>query len=142
MKKITQIQISNYRAFYNEKHNKSHINDESSTNDNIIKLNNGENVLIYGENGSGKSSLFHALKDFFESASTGDVDFAAQWNMQVPVIVEKYKTQGRKCYLADLNKGISWNIEADLSSDKLHPSASGNEKIADFYLSVLKQFLK
>jgi len=71
-----------------------------------------------------------------------DTNFAAQWNMQVPVIVEKYKTQGRKCYLADLNKGISWNIEADLSSDKLHPLASGNEKIADFYLSVLKQFLK
>ena len=26
---------------------------------------NGKNLLVYGENGSGKSSLFHALQDFF-----------------------------------------------------------------------------
>ena len=25
----------------------------------------GKNLLVYGENGSGKSSLFHALREFF-----------------------------------------------------------------------------
>ncbi len=29
---------------------------------------NGKNVFIYGENGSGKSSFYYALKDFFQSS--------------------------------------------------------------------------
>src|SRR5690606_17632677 len=33
-----------------------------------VNLPNGESLLIYGENGSGKSSLFRALKDFFKAA--------------------------------------------------------------------------
>jgi predicted ATPase len=28
----------------------------------------GSNVFIYGENGSGKSSFYYALKDFFQSS--------------------------------------------------------------------------
>lgn len=59
MKRITEINICNYRAFYNE------VGEDNKYN---IKLKNGENLLIYGENGSGKSSLFKALKDFFLSA--------------------------------------------------------------------------
>ncbi|MFT7380965.1 MAG: energy-coupling factor transporter ATP-binding protein EcfA2 [Roseivirga sp.] len=51
MKKITSITLENYRAFYGKY--------------DPILLENGENVLIYGENGSGKSSLFKALRDFF-----------------------------------------------------------------------------
>lgn len=35
----------------------------------------GENVLIYGENGSGKSSIYHALKDFFESSENSNLQF-------------------------------------------------------------------
>ncbi|MFY7787270.1 MAG: ATP-binding cassette domain-containing protein [Thermoflexibacteraceae bacterium] len=70
MKKITQIQLSNYRAFYNGKNETAH----------TINLPNGENLLVYGENGSGKSSLFHALQDFFMSAK-GNVDFANKINL-------------------------------------------------------------
>lgn len=58
--KITAIEIKNYRAFKGVP----------------LKINlhkNGKNLLVYGENGSGKSSLFFALKDFLESAGKRDI---------------------------------------------------------------------
>ncbi|MBN8701923.1 MAG: AAA family ATPase [Bacteroidetes bacterium] len=56
--KIKTIEINNYKAFY-----KKHSFDIGS-----------KNVFVYGENGSGKSSLYYALKDFFQS-SREDIDF-------------------------------------------------------------------
>ncbi len=49
--RITDIKINNYRAFYGEHH--------------IALDKRGKNLMLYGENGSGKSSLFTAMKDFF-----------------------------------------------------------------------------
>ncbi|MDI1278844.1 AAA family ATPase [Methylobacter sp.] len=55
--KIKVIEINNYKAFYGKQ-----------------KINvGGKNLFIYGENGSGKSSLYYALKDFFQS-SIEDID--------------------------------------------------------------------
>ncbi|RLJ75136.1 AAA family ATPase [Pedobacter alluvionis] len=54
MKRIISIQLENYRAFHN-------IFKE-------IAIPKGQNVLIYGENGSGKSSLFKALNDYINSS--------------------------------------------------------------------------
>lgn len=54
MKKLTSIQIKNFRAFFGDYE--------------LIVLSNGENLLVYGENGSGKSSLFKALSNFFTSS--------------------------------------------------------------------------
>lgn len=51
--KITNIEIKNFRAF------------PKTYEINLSKA--GKNLLIYGENGSGKSSLYLALKYFFES---------------------------------------------------------------------------
>lgn len=53
--KITDIKIKNYKAFY--------CNDSEYT----ISLDR-KNLLIYGENGSGKSSLYSALIEFFEAS--------------------------------------------------------------------------
>ncbi|MBT1705870.1 AAA family ATPase [Chryseosolibacter indicus] len=50
--KIKSIEVNNYKAFYGN---------------HTIPV-NGKNVFIYGENGSGKSSLYYALKDFFQSS--------------------------------------------------------------------------
>jgi AAA domain len=54
LKRITSIQLENYRAFHN--------------NYSEIDIPKGQNVLIYGENGSGKSSMFKALNDFITSS--------------------------------------------------------------------------
>lgn len=56
--RIKKIEINNYKAFY-----KKHTIDVD-----------GKNLFIYGENGSGKSSLYYALKDFFQS-SRETIDF-------------------------------------------------------------------
>lgn len=50
--KITQIELKNFRAFYG---------------DTTIKLKDGKSLLVLGENGSGKSSLYFAVKDFFDA---------------------------------------------------------------------------
>lgn len=65
--KIKRIQINNYRAFL--------VNNDKESARYTIDLPNGENLLIYGENGSGKSSLFRALKDFFNSALNSELAF-------------------------------------------------------------------
>ena len=50
--KIQNITINKYKAFTDNK---------------PISI-GGKNIFIYGENGSGKSSLYYALKDFFQSS--------------------------------------------------------------------------
>lgn len=52
MKKISKIELDNSRAYYDRM---------------IFKLPQGENLLLYGENGSGKTSLFRSLNDFIQS---------------------------------------------------------------------------
>ncbi len=53
MRWITRITVDNYRAFH-----------QSMT----IEIPYGRHLLIYGENGSGKSSIYNALKDFLASS--------------------------------------------------------------------------
>lgn len=53
MKKINSIKFKNFKAFYGEE---------------TIQL-DGKNLLIYGENGSGKSSIFWGLYTFLQSSS-------------------------------------------------------------------------
>lgn len=65
--RITNIYIKNYRAFYGEYH--------------ICLDKEGKNLMVYGENGSGKSSLFAALQDFLKS-SVGKID--VEENIFVP----------------------------------------------------------
>lgn len=53
MRRITRITIDNYRAYIHPWE---------------IQIPQGEDLLIYGENGSGKSSLYRALRFFLESS--------------------------------------------------------------------------
>lgn len=51
--KIKKVEIRDYKAFYG-----------------LNEFNvEGKNIFIYGENGSGKSSFYYALKDFFQSST-------------------------------------------------------------------------
>ena len=52
MKRITKIEIENSRGYYDRK---------------SFRLESGRNLLLYGENGSGKSSLYNSLQDFIQS---------------------------------------------------------------------------
>jgi energy-coupling factor transporter ATP-binding protein EcfA2 len=60
-RKITGIAIDNYRAWFGSYPK--------------IELPNGENLLVYGENGSGKSSFFKGIQNFFRSAQNGNPPF-------------------------------------------------------------------
>ena len=55
MKRIRKIEIENSRAYYDRIR---------------IILEKGENLLLYGENGSGKTSLYKSLNDFIQSFYT------------------------------------------------------------------------
>jgi energy-coupling factor transporter ATP-binding protein EcfA2 len=50
--RLTKLEIADYRAV------RGHFS---------LEIPDGANVIIYGENGSGKSSIFYALRDFLES---------------------------------------------------------------------------
>ena len=65
--RITEIEIKNFKAFYGI---------------NQINLHRaGKNLLVYGENGSGKSSLYFALKQFLESGENTSARFQDEQNI-------------------------------------------------------------
>ena len=61
MRCITGIKLDNYKAFRGEYRN--------------IEIPLNHHLLIYGENGSGKTSIYQALKDFFYSSVNTDKAF-------------------------------------------------------------------
>lgn len=69
MKRITKIRINNYKAYVKEQ---------------TIDLSNGKNLLLYGENGSGKSSLYHALRHFMESSINSSKPFETNYYSGLP----------------------------------------------------------
>lgn len=58
MIKLNNIKIKNFKAFQNEQ---------------VINLDNN-NLLIYGKNGSGKSSIYWALYTLFQSSEKNDIE--------------------------------------------------------------------
>ena len=65
--RITEIEIKNFKAFYGTYR--------------IDLRKTGKNLLVYGENGSGKSSLYFALKLFLESGDDPSYRFENDQNI-------------------------------------------------------------
>lgn len=65
--RITEIEIKNFKAFYDTYR--------------IDLRKTGKNLLVYGENGSGKSSLYFALKLFLESGDNPSHRFENDQNI-------------------------------------------------------------
>ena len=63
MKRISRIEIENSRAYYSRL---------------TFSLDKGENLLLYGENGSGKTSLYKTLNDFIQSFYS-PVEYTQNW---------------------------------------------------------------
>jgi len=121
-KKITKITIKNYRAFYNQ----------PDTEPYTIEVPNGENLLIYGENGSGKSSLYHALYDFLEASDFPEKQFIENLFSQTVIDDEKYIEIEFSDIEKDATTGIITIIPKPYKFDK------SNKPEADFIKDTLQ----
>jgi energy-coupling factor transporter ATP-binding protein EcfA2 len=68
IERLIRVEIENYRGFRGRFE---------------LDFPDGCNLLVYGENGAGKSSLFHALNDFFESPTRTFYDEGTQVRRQL-----------------------------------------------------------
>ncbi len=66
-----------------------------------------------------------------------DANFGNLFNSEIPAIISKYKQMKKNIYPVDLRKGIAWKMNSDISSDQLHPTASGYKKMANLFYSEL-----
>ncbi len=116
--RITEINIKNFRAFYGLYQ---------------IKLDKfGKNLLIYGENGSGKSSLYLALKLFLESAVNKNHQFKDHQNI---FIKDSYSSYIKLCLRADSRSKqytYEWSKTAKETDDPLIIDASKTKGFLDY----------
>jgi energy-coupling factor transporter ATP-binding protein EcfA2 len=82
--KITEIKFSNYKAFYGDE------------NSNTITINNGSNLLIYGENGSGKSSIYEGLRNLFLASNSVSDDAKFSRHLAVDEFITKGEGEDSK----------------------------------------------
>lgn len=115
-KKITKISFYNYKAFY------------STTEDAYtIDLSDGKNLLIYGENGSGKSSIFDGLKDFFLS-SIDEIDFNQNVISKGAIPKEPYI----EVEFTDENQPFYFSMEDNKSNTKTQPFIRDANQVKSF----------
>lgn len=71
-----------------------------------------KNLLVYGENGSGKSSIFHALKNFFSLKTSNGAKYRN-------IFIEKETAKEQFCVKVEFNDGndpAEWRANAHPSS--------------------------
>lgn len=108
MRWITGITLDNYRAFKGPY--------------TTIAIPANQHLLIYGENGSGKSSIYNATKDFFNSSA----DTAKPFEVNLFSKLAGNDTGTIKLKITDLN--IAGNPETEYTFGK--PDAQSNHRIA------------
>ena len=115
--RITKVEVENFRAFYGSYQ--------------IDLQDDGKNLLVYGENGSGKSSLYLALKLFLESA-VHDHQFETHRN----IFIKDDESGYIKLYLrADQHSKqdvYKWSRTAKETDDPLIIDASKTKGFLDY----------
>ena len=115
--RITEIKIKNFRAFY------------GSYRIDLHKA--GKNLLIYGENGSGKSSLYRALELFLES-TVSNHQFEAHQNIFVQDAESGYI---KMCLRSDQESKqyvYEWSKTVKETDDLLITDASKSKGFLDY----------
>jgi energy-coupling factor transporter ATP-binding protein EcfA2 len=125
VKRIKKIEINHFKGLYGEHE--------------IDLTNSGKNLMLYGENGSGKSSVAKAIKLFFQS-SAQDINIVDYENIFVPAaqnntgyikltIGDKGNTRSNQPYVLD-----------NTNNRQTEPFISKTNKIKGFldYKSLLK----
>lgn len=110
MRWITGITLDNYRAFKGS----------YST----IAIPAKQHLLIYGENGSGKSSIYNATKDFFNSSA----DVAKPFEVNLFSRIAGNDAGTVKLKIADLDAGGNLTGENEFTFGK--PDTQSNHRIA------------
>lgn len=127
MRRITKVEIENCRAYYNQYH---------------IELPKGENLLIYGENGSGKSSLFKSFHYFFKNSISTQIFSKNLFNQgndgKIELTFSEIDDQNRRVLNSDVYKFSSTNSNNNVSFIKESSLLNG---FLD-YTDLLKIYLK
>jgi len=122
---ITEIYFNLYRAFFQQARNS-----EGAFIPTFQISDKQPNVLIYGENGSGKSSIFKGLAHFFESAHNKQLDFEqhlfSKGELEInpkilnkePFIKLKFSDNQEAIFTPNEDKNTSENINALKESNK------------------------
>ena len=115
--RITEIEIKNFRAFYGPYR--------------INLLKDGRNLLIYGENGSGKSSLYQALQLFLES-TVSDHQFEAHQNIFVKDAASGYIKLCLRVASQSEQRVYEWSKTVKETDDLLITEASKSKGFLDY----------
>jgi len=93
--KITKISLQNFRAF-----------DEPFD----LDLDSGKNLLLYGENGSGKSSIYFALKRFFEERGDDVAKHRNYFSPDTRTPHVRVHIKGRDAAGSDHDQAFHWDV--------------------------------
>jgi energy-coupling factor transporter ATP-binding protein EcfA2 len=114
--RIKRISISGYRAFppYRPTSFEVDLGDD------------GKNLLLYGENGSGKTSLFRALRELF-SDSDGTLDYNERRNV--------FRQEDDDSVVVELTSGTTTEFRWETGEE--HPKETGGAPYRNFARSCL-----
>ena len=119
--RITEIEIKNFKAFYGTYR--------------IDLRKTGKNLLVYGENGSGKSSLYFALKLFLESGDDPSHRFENDQNIFITDV--GYIKLGLRADERSKQETYEWSESVRETEDELIIEASKTKGFLD-YKSLLE----
>lgn len=130
--RIRQIQIKNFRAFQG--------------NTLTVDLPKAENLIVYGENGSGKTSLFLALKDFFSNIrQTLDITRHPRRNFFADEKVTAAKSDGARRYNSETFVKVKFESVSNTASRKFNYEWSNKlndvSQVSKHGLDITKGFI-